>query len=182
MFSIYISAQSFLSFYPISLDRKPSLSLSQTLLNHTLHLHHSIFGLILAFSLWYDLFSIIYHAFHTFWPNFWGFWKFLGVFQNWWIFVKFLGWVFFKWSYMLMHCITFAFSQCFMHYRCVFSMLKPCVLVGLDWVKPMMIFLLHVTWPCIHTILFSLFGITVDWSFFICLSVYLSLSQSTHGT
>ena len=48
-----------------------------------------------------------------------------------------------------MHCITFAFSQCFMHYRCVISLLEPCVLVGLDWAEPMMFLLLHVTCSCI---------------------------------
>jgi len=59
-----------------------------------------------------------------------------------------------------MHCITFAFSQCFMDYRCVISMLKPCVLVGLDWTEPMMFLLLHVTWSCIfhaYVPFFSLF-------------------------
>ena len=39
-----------------------------------------------------------------------------------------------------MHCITFTFSQYFMHYRCAFYMLEPCVLVRLDWVEPMMHF------------------------------------------
>jgi len=73
---------------------------------------------------------------------------------------------------MLMHCISFAFFTMFHAFRCVFSMLETCVLVGLDWAKPMMIFLLHVTWSCIHTILFSPFGIYVDW----CYSASLSLS------
>ena len=59
-------------------------------------------------------------------------------------FVKFLGWILLKCCYMLMHCITFAFSLCFMHYRCMFSMLEPYVLVGLDWAEPMMHFSLHV--------------------------------------
>ena len=36
-----------------------------------------------------------------------------------------------------------------MHHRCVFSMLKSCVLVGLDWVEPMMYLLLHATCSCI---------------------------------
>ena len=48
-----------------------------------------------------------------------------------------------------MHCITFAFSKSFMHYRCVFTILKSCVLVGLDWAEPMMFLLLHVTCSCI---------------------------------
>ena len=44
-----------------------------------------------------------------------------------------------------MHCITFAFSQCFMNFRCVFYVLKPCVLVGLYWAELMMFILLRVT-------------------------------------
>ena len=65
------------------------------------------------------------------------------------VFVKFLGWVMLKLSYFLMHCITFAFLQCFMHFRCEFYMLKSCVLVGLDWAEPMMFLLFHVTCSCI---------------------------------
>ena len=41
--------------------------------------------------------------------GFWGFSKLMRFLWN------FLGWVMFKWSYMLMHCIIFAFSLCFMH-------------------------------------------------------------------
>ena len=58
---------------------------------------------------------------------------------------------------------------------CVF-LLEPCVLVSLDWVEPMMIFLLHVTWSCIfhaYVLFFSLFGISVDWCFSTCLSLFL---------
>ena len=36
-----------------------------------------------------------------------------------------------------------------MHYKCVFTMLKSCVLAGLDWAEPMMFLLLHVTCSCI---------------------------------
>ena len=53
-----------------------------------------------------------------------------------------------------MYCITFVFSQYFMHFRCVLHILEPCVLVGLDWAEPMMFLLLHVTCSCICTILF----------------------------
>jgi len=76
---------------------------------------------------------------------------------------------------MLMHCITFAFGQCFMQYRCVFYMLEPCVLVGLDWAEPMMHFSLHVTWSCIvHAYVpFHFLCGTICWW---CFSTFLSLS------
>ena len=63
-----------------------------------------------------------------------------------------------------MHCITFAFSQYFMHFRCVFYMLKSYVLVGLDWAELMMLMLLHVTCSCIfyaYIPFFSYFDIDV---------------------
>ena len=65
---------------------------------------------------------------------------------------------------MFMHCITFAFSKSFMHYRCVFTILKSCVLVGLDWAEPMMFLLLHVTCSCIfHAYIpFILYLINID--------------------
>ena len=36
-----------------------------------------------------------------------------------------------------------------MHFRCVFTLLQWCVLVGLDWAEPMMFLSLHVTCSCI---------------------------------
>ena len=40
-------------------------------------------------------------------------------------------------------CIAFLehFNYIFMHYRCVLYMLNCCVLLGLDWAKPMIVFL-----------------------------------------
>ena len=66
------------------------------------------------------LISLFLHAFHTFRPRFWVFEKILGFFKIDEIFVKFLGWVLLKWSYMLMHCITFAFLTMFHAIWCVF--------------------------------------------------------------
>ena len=80
---------------------------------------------------------------------------------------------------MLMHCITFAFSQCFMHYRCVFTMLKSCVLVRLDWPKPMMYLLLHVTCSSIfhaYVPFISFLLILTVFGTFLRLSLSLSLS------
>ena len=110
-----------------------------------------------------------------------GFWKFLGFFKIDEVFVKFLGWVLFKWSSMLMHCITFSFSQCFMHFRCVFYMLKWCVLVGLDWAESIMFLMLHVTCSCIfhaYVPLFSIFLILIVFGAFLLLSLSLSLFLS----
>ena len=59
--------------------------------------------------------SLILHAFHTFRPRFWVFESFLGFLKIDEYFVKSLGWVLLICCYMLMHCITFAFSQYFMH-------------------------------------------------------------------
>ena len=77
-----------------------------------------------------------------------------------------------------MHCIPCAFSQCFMHLDvCLY--VENCVLIGLDWVEPMMqFFFLHVTCSCIfHTyipFLFYLFcGVVIMFS----VSLPLSLSQ-----
>ena len=120
-------------------------------------------------------FSIFLHAFHTFRPRFLGFEIFLGFLKIDELFVKFLGWVLLKWCYLLMHCISFAFLTMFHAFRCVY-LLEPCVLVGLDWAKPMMIFLLHVIWSCIiHAcipFISFLLVLYVDW----CFSVSLSLS------
>ena len=132
--------------------------------------------------------SFIMHFIHLdlgFWFFFFFFfWKFLGFFKIVELFVKFLGWVLFKWSYMIMHCITFAFSQCFMQYRCVISLLEPCVLVGLDWVEPMIFLQLHVTCSCIfhaYVPFFSFFLILLLIGNFLLLSLSL-FGKSVHGT
>ena len=59
-----------------------------------------------------------------------------------------------------------------MHYRCVFIMLKACVLVGLDWAEPMMFLLLHVTYSYIfHAYVPSILSILL----LICVGTSLSL-------
>ena len=42
-----------------------------------------------------------------------------------------------------------------MHFRCVFTLLLCCMLIGLDWAEPMIHLYLHVIWSCIfmHTYL-----------------------------
>ena len=87
-------------------------------------------------------------------------------------------------------CIAFH-----VHYNCIFMHLvvcytcwTVCVLVGLDWAEPMMLFTLHVTCSCIfmHTYLtFNIFlYIWTVWSFFDCLFlpplslVYVSASMA----
>ena len=62
-------------------------------------------------------------------------------------------------AHALQHMCIFTMFHAF---RCVFYILKPYVLVGLDWAEPMMLLLLHVTCSCICTILFLLFDIVVN--------------------
>ena len=66
-----------------------------------------------------------------------------------------------------------------MHCKCVITMLNCCVLVGLDWAKPMMFLSLHVTYSCIfmHTYLqFFIFFYTVLLVlFWLSLSLLLAL-------
>ena len=78
-----------------------------------------------------------------------------------------------------MHCITFTFSQCFMHFRCVFTMLKSCVLVGLDQAEPMVFLLFYVKQLCIFhayvPFFFSILLILIcTWYYFACLCPSLS--------
>ena len=77
-----------------------------------------------------------------------------------------------------MHCIPLAFSQCFMHLDvCLF--VENCVLLGLDWVEPMMQLLLarhmlmHIS--CIRTLSFLFLALCCDCVF--CFSTSLSLSD-----
>ena len=71
---------------------------------------------------------------------------------------------------MIMHCIALAFSQYFIHLDvCLF--IENCVLLGLDWVEPIMQFLLachmlmHIS--CICTFSFpSLYSLMIVWSVF----------------
>ena len=76
---------------------------------------------------------------------------------------------------MIMHCIQFAFSLCFMHLDVCLNV-ENCVLFGLDWVEPMMPFLLarHMFMhsSCIRT-LFSFLSLVLY-----CDYVFLSLSLS----
>ena len=73
----------------------------------------------------------------------WGFSKF-------WRFFELFGMGFcsddFKSSCVALHL---HFNYIFMHFRCVLYMLNCCVLLGLDWVEPMMLFMLHIICSCI---------------------------------
>ena len=75
-----------------------------------------------------------------------------------------------------MHCIQFAFSRCFMHLDVCLNV-ENCVLFGLDWVEPMMPFLLarHMFMhsSCIRTLFsFLLLVLYCDYVF-----LFLSLSR-----
>ena len=70
-----------------------------------------------------------------------------------------------------------------MHFRYMLTMLKSCVLVGLDWAEPMVFLLLHVTYSCIFhayvPFFFSILLILIcTWYFSTCPSLSLSLSLS----
>ena len=74
-----------------------------------------------------------------------------------------------------MHCITFAFSQCFMHYSWNLCAIR----IGLGWTHDVIFFahnmLMHIS--CIHTFYFPFLGYTLWWYFSACfsLSIFLSL-------
>ena len=76
------------------------------------------------------------------------------------------------------------YNYIFMHYRCVLYMLNCCVLLGLDWAKPMMLLMLHVTCSCIfHAYVpSSLFWYWYCWCFsvYFFLSLFLSLVALWH--
>ena len=79
-----------------------------------------------------------------------------------------------------MHCIPFAFSQYFMHLEvCLY--VENYVVIGLNWVEPMMQFFLHITCSCIfHAYILFLFYLLVlccDGTF---LFVSVFLSDSLH--
>ena len=67
-------------------------------------------------------------------------------------------------------------------FRCVFSLLHYCVLVGLNWAEPMLFLILHVTYSCIfmHTYLqfFFLLYCVVGTFLIVFLSFFLSFSPS----
>ena len=66
-----------------------------------------------------------------------------------------------------------------MHFRCVFTLLQYCVLVGLNWAEPMMYFNLHVTCSCIfHAYVPSILYILIYCFVGVFLIVSLSLSLS----
>ena len=62
-----------------------------------------------------------------------------------------------------------------MHFRCVFTLLQWCVLVGLDWAKLMMFLSLYVTCSCIfHPYIHSFIYILI----LICVGAFLHVSLS----
>ena len=68
-----------------------------------------------------------------------------------------------------------------MHFRCVYTLLLCCVLIGLDWAEPMMHLYLHVTCSCIFMYMyvplsFYICYIVSCWCFSDCLSLSLPLS------
>ena len=110
-----------------------------------------------------------------------------------WGFSKLLGfshyfWVGFCENDFKSSCIAshLHFNYIFMHFRCVITMLNCCVLVGLDWIEPMMYLSLHVTCSCIfHAYVPLILYILIYWcclvlfcSLFLPLSLFLLLVYS----
>ena len=126
------------------------LDLSQSFLHSYLPKHLSLIQnlfpnhslvLILHFSqVWSSFHHLIIHFMH-FLPNFWGLWKFLGFFKILEVFVKFLGWALLKW---VSNHHTLHFMSILTIFSCIldvcFICRFDCVLVGLDWAVPMMVF------------------------------------------
>ena len=118
-----------------------------------------------------------------------------GFLKDFWGFSKLMR---FLWNFWVGFCLNDPICSCIashLHshnvlcvYRCVISLLEPCVLVGLDWAEPMMFFfvarhmIMH--FSCIRTILFSFWYICwlVLVYFYLFLSLSLSLSDSLHMT
>ena len=72
------------------------------------------------------------------------------------------------WDGFCLHDLKTSCIASHMHYNYIFMHLDvcyicsiDCVLVGLDWVEPMMQFLLHVTCSCIFHTFFRLFNILI---------------------
>ena len=92
--------------------------------------------------------------------------------------MKFLGWVFLICCYMLMHCITFAFSQCFMHLDVCFYVGNLCAgRIGLGLAHDEFFFTCHILLHCsyIRTFSFSFFWYSLLMVLF-CLDPSLSNS------
>ena len=127
-------------------------------------------------------FSLILHAFHTLDLGFGFFENFLGFLKIDEYFVKFLGWVIC--CYMLMHCITFAFSQYFMHLYVCFYVGNLCPSrIGFGRAHDEFFFARHMLmhYSCIHTFSFLILVLFVIGTFLsvsVSISVSISLSLS----
>ena len=161
-------------------------SSSQTSLSHSKPQTQVFFSLKEHFLLLVCLFFIHSSCISHFLPNFWvsdenlGFSKLLGFSHYFWV-----GFCEndFKSSCIASHL---HFNYIFMHFRCVITMLNCCVLVGLDWIEPMMYLSLHVTCSCIfHAYVPLILYILIYWcclvlfcSLFLPLSLFLLLVYS----
>ena len=78
----------------------------------------------------------------------------------------------------------FCIFTMFHAFRCVFYMLEPCVLVGLDWADPMMKSLLHISWSCIiHAYIPFISSLvhSINWCFSVCLPFPFFLSRIVYA-
>ena len=178
-FYIYASAW-FQLHFSRSLSTHSISSPPKTSLSHSKPPTHMFFGLYVPSLLQVCLIFTHSSCITCFWPNFMGLcWKF-GIFQNWWVFLKIFGLGFTKMvlkDHALHHiCIITMFHA----FRCVFTLLQCCMLVGLGWAEPMMYLYLHVTCSCISCIctfkfLYLLYCV-VGTFLIVSLSPFISLS------
>ena len=173
--------QNQISIFHISLDRKAIQIIPNTLFS----LFSSSplgFRPCLSFSpLVRSLYPLFLHAFHAFRPRFWVYLKFLGFSKIDVYFVKFLGWVLCFWCNMIMHCIQFAFSQCFMYLNVCLYAWKLCAdSFGLGWTHDAIMFSTSNLYAFfMHTYpIFSLFLVLCCDGVFLFVSLSISLSLS----
>ena len=165
-----------ISFLSFSLDRNLSFHLLNTLFPlKTSNPHDFRPNLVsnhLVWSLYPSFFMHFKHldlGFGFLW-NFWGFWKLMNILWNFWV----RCYVFeAKCSCIASHL---HFHNVSYIYMCDY-MLKNCVLLGLDWVEPMMHLILHVTCSCtFHAFIPFLFYLFVLYVM-VLFCFFLSLSR-----
>ena len=137
---------------------------------------HSSSGMMFSHSLSYI--SCIFYLTFGVVEHFWGFSKLMSLSQ-----------IFGMGIYLndlKSSCITSHehFNYIFMHYRCVLYTLNCCVLLDLDWAKPMIFLNLHVTCSCIfmHTYLQLFIFLYIILLVLFWLSLTLSCVSLLYGT
>ena len=133
----------------ISLNLSAPVHLPNTLsFTSNLFLKH-FFEINLVFLHWVSFNSLIFMHFILWNLRFWDFCKIWSFSKSKRFFCNF--WMGFEDSILKTSCIAFHvhYNYIFMHLVVCYTCWTICVLVGLDWVEPMIQFLLHITCLCI---------------------------------